>query len=266
MGKTIGILSLKGGVGKTSSVIALGDAMSKFGKKVLLVDGNFSAPNLGLHLNLIEPEVTIHDVLSGRANPKDSVHNLDNFDLIPASIYSRKKISPLKLKDKIKTLKRKYDVILLDSSPSLDEETMGVMLASDDIILVTTPDHPTISNTLKAMKTAKSRGANIIGLIINKAHNKDFELSLEDIEDTTDVNVMAVIPHDVNVLKALSEFKPSTTHKPKSRGSSEYMKLGATLVGERYDPVTFREMFSILPKKQEINRDIYYDSVFDDDE
>ena len=244
----------------------MGDAISKFGKKVLLVDGNFSAPNLGLHLNVIEPDATIHDVLTGNANPKDSIHNLDDFDfdIIPASIYSKKKINPLKLKEKMKTLKRRYDVTLIDSSPSLDEETAGVMLASDDILLITTPDHPTISNTLKAIKLAKKKGVNIVGLIINKAYNKNFEIPLEDIEDTAEVPVLAVIPHDVNNLKALSQFKPSTSHKPKSKGSSEYMKLGAALVGEKYDPVNLREMFNIIPKKQHINREIYYDSVFDE--
>ena len=63
-GKIIGIISLKGGVGKTSSVANLGAVLaSEFNKKVLVVDANFSAPNLGLHLGLVEPKVTIHDVL-----------------------------------------------------------------------------------------------------------------------------------------------------------------------------------------------------------
>ena len=59
MGKTIGVISLKGGVGKTTAVVALGSALADFGKKVLLVDGNFSAPNLGLHLDLFDTEKTI---------------------------------------------------------------------------------------------------------------------------------------------------------------------------------------------------------------
>ncbi|MBU2052817.1 MAG: AAA family ATPase, partial [Nanoarchaeota archaeon] len=42
--KTIGIISLKGGVGKTSIVVALGSAIADFGKSVLLIDGNLSAP------------------------------------------------------------------------------------------------------------------------------------------------------------------------------------------------------------------------------
>ena len=73
MGKSIGILSIKGGVGKTSSVIALGDAISGFGKKVLLVDGNFSAPNLGIYLNILNPEKTLHDVLDRTADRKSVV-------------------------------------------------------------------------------------------------------------------------------------------------------------------------------------------------
>ena len=76
MGKSIGILSLKGGVGKTSVVVALGDALAHLGKKVLLIDGNLSAPNLGMHLNIIDPDVTLQDVLSREKNLNDSIHRL----------------------------------------------------------------------------------------------------------------------------------------------------------------------------------------------
>jgi len=63
-GKIIGVISLKGGVGKTTTVANLGASLAKdFNKKVLVVDANFSAPNLGLHLGLVDPKTTIHDVL-----------------------------------------------------------------------------------------------------------------------------------------------------------------------------------------------------------
>jgi len=91
--KTIGVISLKGGVGKTSVVAALGAAIAGFGKKVLLVDANFSAPNLGLHLDLIDPEVSLQDVLSRKANINQAIYKLDDFDLIPSSIVYRSEIN-----------------------------------------------------------------------------------------------------------------------------------------------------------------------------
>jgi septum site-determining protein MinD len=262
MGKVIGILSLKGGAGKTSVVAALGGAIADFGKKVLLIDANLSAPNLGLHLDIINPEVTLHHVLNRTANPKEAIYKLENFDILPASIFDKTNVNPLKLKDRIKTLKRKYDIILIDSSPALNEETLAVMLASDKLFVVTTPDYPSLSTTIKAVKSAKQRGNSIDGIILNKAYNKDFELSLKDIEETAEIPVMAIIPHDINILKALFEFTPSTIHKPNSEASIEYKKLAATLIGEKYKPFRLKNFFKITPKRQEINREIFYESVF----
>ena len=262
MGITIGVLSLKGGVGKTSVVSALGDALSGFGRKVLLIDGNLSAPNLGLHLNIIDPEVTIQHVLERKANAYKAICKLENFDVIPASIY-RKPGNPLKLSNRIGTLKNKYDVVLIDSSPALNEETLGVVLASDGLIAVATPDYPTLRTTVKAIKMAKRRGAPVIGLVLNKVHDKNFEMDIGEIEEMAEVPVMAVIPHDVDVLKSLSEFTPSTRYKPNSKASIEYKKLAATLIGEKYRPKKFGDFFSSRkPKRHEINREVYYDRIF----
>ncbi len=263
MGKSIGVISLKGGVGKTSVVVALGDAISSFGKKVLLVDANLSAPNLGIHLDVINPEKTLHDVLERKVNPSSAVYELDNFDILPASVFSNANISPLKLKDRIKHLKMKYDVLLIDSSPALNDETLGVILASDELIVVTTPDAPTLSTTLKAVKLARQRGTPICGLVLNKVHGKNFEVSVKDVEEMIDIPVMAVVPHDINVLKALSRFKPSTEFKPRSEASEEYKKLASTLIGEKYKPVKLRGFFRWLsPRRQDINRTVFYDKVF----
>lgn len=264
MGKVIGVVSLKGGAGKTSVVASLGSALSEFGKKVLLIDGNLSSPSLGLHLNIIDPEKTLHHVLNRLVNPRDAIYECEGgFHIIPASIFERTEVNPLKLRDRIKGLKRSYDVILLDSSPSLDEETLAVMLASDEILVVTTPDHPTLSATMKAIKLAKQRGTPISGLVLNKVHHKNFEISLKDIEKTLEIPVLAVVPYDLGVLKSLSKMKPYTGHKPKSKGSIEYKKLASVLIGQKYKQTKIKNLFKkITPKKQEINREIFYKSIF----
>jgi len=263
MGKTIGIISLKGGVGKTSTVVSLGAALSESGKKVLLIDGNLSSPSLGLHLNVVDPEKTLHHVLSRNSNPREAIYDTGNFHVMPSSIFSRSKVSPLLLKTKIKGLKRSYDVIIVDSSPSLDEETLGVMLASDEIFVVTTPDRPTLSATMKAIKLARQRGVPISGLILNKVNDKSFEIPFEDVERALEIPVLAVIPYDVEILHALSEMEPYTTFKPKSKGSEEFRKLAAVVSGERYKQSRLRDFIRrMTPKKQDINREIFYEELF----
>jgi len=260
MGMTVGVLSLKGGVGKTSVVSSLGDAISGFGRRVLLIDGNISAPNLGMHLNIIDPEVTIHHVLERKANAYKAIYKLDNLDVIPASLNERP-TNTLKLRNRIRKLKNNYDVILLDSPPSLNEEVMGVILASDKLLMVTTPDYPALKTSIKTIQLAKQQGFPIIGLVLNKVQNKNFEMDLEDIENMAQVPVMAMIPHDVNILKALSEFTPSTKYKPKSEASKEYRKLAATLIGEKYTGRKF-DLLRRTPKRHELNREIYYERIF----
>lgn len=263
MGVVIGIFSLKGGVGKTTTVVSLGAAIASFGKKVLLIDGNISSPNLGLHLEIVEPEVSLQDVLERKANPLQAIHKLANFDVLPASIFDNLKVNPFLLKEKIKNLKRNYDYIIIDSSPSLDNETLGAMMASDEILVVTTPDHPTLSTTLKAIKLARQRGTPISGLILNKVHNRNFEISPEHIETTLEIPIMAVIPHDIDFLKALSNFKPSIEFSPHSEASDEFKKLAATLIGEKYEPIRLRHFLRWMnPKKQDVNRTIFYERVF----
>lgn len=259
----MGIISLKGGVGKTSVVCSLGAGLASFGKKVLLVDGNFSAPNLGLHLNVVMPEVCMQDVLARKANISNAVYDLGSFDVIFSSVSNKEKVNFFKLKEKLKILKDKYDFILIDSSPSLNEETLAVILASDELFVVSTPDHPSLSMTLKAVERARLRGMNINGLILNKTYSKDFEISLSEIEETLKTPVLAVIPYDVNVLKSLSEFDSLINYKPKSEASVEYKKLAAAICGEKFKPFRFKELFRRSPKKQEVNREVFYQKVFE---
>ncbi|MDE1848443.1 MAG: AAA family ATPase [Nanoarchaeota archaeon] len=265
MGKVIGILSLKGGVGKTSAVLSLGSAVAELGRRVLLVDGNLSAPNLGVHLNLIEPEITLHHVLNSDQNIEDSIVTLDdfNFDVIPASIFYRSRINPFKLKEKLRIMKGRYDLILIDSSPAMNDETLAVMLASDEIFIVTTPDYPTLSMTIKAIKDARTRGIKVDGLILNKVYGKPFEIPIDQIEKTADIPVLAVIPDDMSVLKSTSQFVPPFMQNPNSRGGAEYRKLAGVIIGEKYKP---RGLFGFLrtPKRQDVNREIFYETIFKD--
>jgi septum site-determining protein MinD len=261
MTKTFGIIAIKGGVGKTSAVAALGATLANdFNKKVLLVDGNFTAPNLALSIGFINPEITIHHVLDGKAQIKQAIYETGyGFDVVPGSL-NYPMVNPLKLRDRLSEIKRKYDVIIIDSSPNLNDEILATMTASDELIVVTTPDVVTLGTTLRAINLAKQRKTPISGLILNKVYNKKFEIPLEQIEDACDTHVLAVLPHDVKIMEALSQSLPSTMHK-KTKSLEEYRKLAASMIGEDYKKNNWLgdrlKMFMKKVPKQDVNRVIF---------
>ncbi len=237
-GKVIGIISIKGGVGKTTTVSNLGALLaSELGKKVLIVDANFSAPNLALHLGFINPEITLSDVMLDKVDVKEAIYEHDiGFHMLPTALLHRK-VNPFKLRSKLNKLKDYYDVILIDSSPTLNEEMLSTIVASDQLLVITSPDLPTLSCTMHAVKVAKRKKTPITGVIINKVRNKKFELTTDEIQDSTGVPVVAVLPDDIRIIEALANSTPASMFSPRKNFAVEYRKLAASLVGEEYkDP------------------------------
>ena len=236
MGRTIGIVAIKGGVGKTTVALNLGAVLAKeFNKKVLIVDANFSAPNLGLHLGIVKPEKTMQDVLKEKTKITDAIiHHELGFDLILGALTDWR-VRPFRLKHKLDALKEWYDYIILDSSPNLNDEVLATMVASDELLLVTSPDYPTLSCTMHAAKVAKERKTPVTGLVLNKLRNKKFELSINEIEDAAKVPVVAVLPDDLLVLEALAATTPPALHAPMREVSIRYKHLAAYLIGETYE-------------------------------
>ncbi len=234
-GKTIGIISIKGGVGKTTTVSNLGAVLAKnFGKRVLLVDANFSAPNLGLHLGLVNPMPSLSEVMKDQADVTEAIYSHElGFDILPTALMGGK-VKPFKLRSKINKLKNFYDVILIDSSPTLNEEILSTMIASDKLLVVSSPDYPTMSCTMHAIKVAMKKKTPIMGLILNKVRNKKFELSVSDVQETAGVPVLAVLNDDIKILEALAYSMPASSHSPKRGFAHEYRHLAASIIGESY--------------------------------
>ncbi len=236
-GKAIGIVSIKGGVGKTTSVVNLAYTLSHdFGKKVAVLDANFSSPNISLHLGNINNKNSIHDVLSGKAKLQDALqeHELGFHVMTGAIGNSIASGNYLKLKDKVNQLKNHYDIVLLDSSPTLNNELLATMLASDDLYVVSTPDLPTLSTTLRAVKVAKDKKMNISGMILNKVRGKNFELKPADMERLSGVPLVGVINDNVRVLEALSKVKPISMINPSSSVSLAYKSIAAKMLNVPY--------------------------------
>jgi MinD-like ATPase involved in chromosome partitioning or flagellar assembly len=270
MAKTLGIIAIKGGVGKTTISASLAsDLVNHFGKKVLLIDANYSAPNLGLHMDIVEPKKTIHQVLDRKVPIRKAIHNKFGVDVIPGDYIYNNAINYHKIKDKLKPIKKDYDFIIIDSSPSLNDELLSTMLTSDILFVVTTPDYPTLSCSLKAAKLAKQRGKPIAGIILNKVRDPKFELTLKEIEQATDIPVIAKIPDDKITTRSTFTRIPTSIYHKKCAFSKEISHLSAVLAQQYKKQSFLQRIFSLNFKKEHINRqllkDYFYINLFQED-
>jgi septum site-determining protein MinD len=245
--KSIGIISIKGGVGKTTTVVNLGATLVKdFGQKVLLVDGNLSSPNLGYHVGMAHQKVTLKDVITSGADVKTAVykHQL-GFDVLPADYTPNvNKLDPFALKSILSDFQKKYDIILIDSSPNLNNEMLLSMAASNELFVITTPDMPTLRCTVEAVNAAKSQNTPIKGIIVNKKRGKSFEVSQKDIEEQSNTPVVAVLPDDVSILEALAKATPMAYYGPRKKVTKIYRDLARCIVNDNFGkPLTVRQKF-----------------------
>jgi len=267
MGITLGLVSIKGGVGKTTLSASLATNLANnLKKRVLLVDTNFSAPNLGLHMDIIEPKKTIHEILEKKSRLSSGIHQKYGVDVVPGSYNYLKKINYFKLKDKIKKLKNDYDFIILDSSPSYNEEILSTIIASDRLFIVTTPDYPTLSCSLKTANLAKQRGRPVSGIIINKIRDPLYELTLREIEKYSEIPVVARIPDEKKAIRSTFTRIPLTIYDKNCKFSREINALSKALSMEKEKRSFFEYLFPFNFKKEEINRQLlkktFYNPMF----
>src|SRR3989338_3363558 len=230
MGKTLGFISLKGGVGKTTISAAVATHLANsYHKKILLIDANLSAPNLGLHMDIISPQKTIHDVLNGDS-VSSAIHLQYGVDVIPGNFLNNKEVNPMLLKDKIAHLKKDYDFVVLDSSPSLNEEMLATIIASDHLFAVSTPDYPTLSCTIRAAQLAKQRRRPIAGIIVNQARGH-YDVNLREIQESTGIPVVARVKYDNVQEMALAERVPAPLFAGNTAMVSEIDRFCRALLG-----------------------------------
>src|SRR6056297_3017181 len=126
--KTIAFTNQKGGVGKTTSTINVGAGLAQEGFQVLLVDLDPQA-NLtySLRLSSNRLENSIYNVLKGEIEADEAIINHNGFDIMPSSIdlsgaemeFANEPAREMLLKNKLSSLSKDYDYILIDCPPNL---------------------------------------------------------------------------------------------------------------------------------------------------
>ncbi|MCF7831229.1 AAA family ATPase [Candidatus Gracilibacteria bacterium] len=248
----LAFVSVKGGVGKTTLALETASSLANhYGKKVLLVDANFSAPNIGLYLDLTN-EITLHDALLG-VGLHNAIYEAHGFDVVPAAMDYSEEVDVYRLKKVLEKMKYRYDYIILDSSPH-HSEMKPVIAAADKIFVVTTPDHVTLATSLKAAMIAKKNNTPIEGVVVNRIRDPKHEEDLGDIEELMGLPVLARIRDHKKMIKAMYHKIPITLHDERNCISREICRFVSSIVGEPEKPFRFFEL--MLPFKMSFSKEI----------
>jgi len=238
MEKIIVIASGKGGVGKTTTAINLGAAINYFGEEVLIIDGNLSTPNIGIHLNSPEVPIDLNKVLHGKADAEEAVYeHQSGFKVMPASLSMNelKKMQPEKFKDFKKDFKKLSNYVIIDCAAGLGHEASCVMDSADEIIIVSNPEIAAITDALKAVKLAQEKKKKVLGVIMTRVRKNNIEMTPDEVKEMLEVPILGMVPEDLSVQESL-RLRDAVVHThPKSKSARAYKEIAAQIIGARYD-------------------------------
>jgi len=234
MAKLITITSGKGGVGKTTTAINLGAALNSFGKEVIVLDANLTTPNVGLHLGAPIVPVNLNHVLNGKANIADAIYEHESgMKIVPSSLSVRelRKLNHGKLKEVGRKLRKMADYVIYDSAAGLGNEAIAAMESADELIIVTNPEIPAVTDALKTNKLAEQLGKSVRGVILTRSSGLKNEMPVENVQDMLELPILGVIPEDSDVRNSLL-MKDALVHThPRSRAARAYKKIAAKIAG-----------------------------------
>ncbi len=245
MTNIIAIANHKGGVGKTTSVQNIGVALSRLGKKVLLIDLDPQA-NLSDSFGFEDAEVSIYDALTDKAPAP--VHKVsESLDIVPANLdlsVAEVELSNVPgreyvLKEIVNKWNGKYDYIIIDCPPSLGLLTINALTACTEVYIPLDAQYFSMKGLDKLMfilekiKARLNKEVEVTGVFLTQFDNRlVLNKNIADmIEDYFPNKVFKTrIRKNIALVEAPIDDLDIFTYAPSSNGAVDYKKLSLEIV------------------------------------
>jgi chromosome partitioning protein len=248
MGKIIAVASQKGGVGKTITALNLGHCMSRFGSKVMLIDGDPQGA-LGIASNLSnQTELGLVNLLKNTAKPEDIVFTTKEKSMSIVWLGSVQPADVLLLEDEarngtfgmlIRSLTEGYDYVIIDSPSGVGGIPASLLSISDGVILtincrvISLKTIPLFLKLIKSIKDQHNPKLALEGVLITMFDSRnDMEKQiLEQIKKSLpgDAFFKTMIPYDEYYEKASFHSVPIAMMPKGVQAARPYFELALEL-------------------------------------
>jgi pilus assembly protein CpaE len=236
-GRVITICSTKGGVGKTLLSVNLAMALSKKNLKVVVLDLDLQFGDVSILFD-VKPKRTIYEWIKERSSdPTVSIEPYlvpyeDNIHIFPAPHRPEfaEEITGQHIDTAIEILKQHYDWIVIDTSPFLVDTGLTALEKSDEILLITTMELPTIKNSKLFLDTMESLGLKSrVKLILNR-EIKTKGVTADTVHTIMGIPIYERIPYeDKVVIPSINEGIPFVKSHPRSSVAKSLYSLAQKL-------------------------------------
>ena len=250
MGRIIAIANQKGGVGKTTTAINLGASFAALDFKTLIVDADPQANSTsGVGHNPKEIRKSIYECMVDGIKAKDCIVDTvqkdlyllpSHIDLVGAEVEmvnleSREE----KMKIALEPIKKDYDFIIIDCSPSLGLITINALTAADSVIIPVQCEYFALEglgkllNTIQIIQKRLNTNLEIEGILLTM-YDVRLRLSNQVVEDVqTHFKQMVfenIIPRNIKLSESPSFGLPAIIHDAESKGSVSYLNLSKEIL------------------------------------
>jgi chromosome partitioning protein len=257
MGKIVGVVNQKGGVGKTTTAINLAASLAAAEVPTLLIDcdpQSNSSSGLGF---VRDPErLNTYDLLLGDVSLERALQptELETLWTIPAHknliganlelVQAERR--EFRLRDALAAVRDRFQFIVLDCPPALDLLTLNALVAADSVLIPMQAEYFALEgvsellDTMDRIRQALNPGLEIEGVVLtmfDERTNLAQQVAGELRRFFGEKLCKTTIPRNIRLAEAPSHGKPALLYDVRSRGAERYIQLAKEIIEHASPPV-----------------------------